>query len=96
MKGELHATKKPVLRRTFLHMDDSVKICLICFLVWPLPETAMVDILFTCLEGGLPYARYGDTITPFVRSQGAPPRTNEPLDPHPWRPRKKTVRTLVV
>ena len=50
----------------------------VCYLVWPLPETAM-GILCNCLVGDLPHTRYTlrDTTIPFVRKSGSPPRTND-------------------
>ena len=46
---------------------------LICFPLWPLPETAM-GLPCNCLMGALPQT-LRDPIIPLVRSKGSPPRT---------------------
>ena len=46
-----------LLRRTFLHIWMTASKKMFCFMVWPLPETAM-GILCNCLVGALPDKRY--------------------------------------
>ena len=72
---------------------------LICFPVWPLPETAM-GLLCNCLMGALPQT-LRDPIIPLVRSKGSPPRTNDLTRPPvaataKKRRNNKTASTLVV
>ena len=55
-------------------MDDSVNE-LVCFLVWPHPETAM-GLLCNFPVSASPYT-LRDAIIPRLRSKGAPPRTND-------------------
>ena len=52
---------------------------LICFLVWPLPETAK-GILQYVTVSWMPYqvnTTVRDAIAPLVRSSGCPPRTKD-------------------
>ena len=67
---------------------------LICFPVWPLPETAM-GLVCNCLMGALPQT-LRDPIIPLVRSKGSPPRTYDPTRPPvaatAKKQKQKTVR----
>ena len=67
-------------------MDDSVNE-LNTVLVWPIPETTIMDVLCNFLVVALPCTRYmlylvhtttlRDTISPLVRSEGSPRTKND-------------------
>ena len=63
---------------------------LICYPMWPLPETAM-GVLCNCLVGALPYA-IRDTIIPLVRITPTPPKRSNSTASYDRPPNEKTKK----